>query len=361
MLPHAQNQSPLGNLLVRTDANIAIGTGHVMRCLALAQAWQDLGGCAVFAMAEATAAVEARLRSEGMEVVTLRGTAGTPQDSNETAQLAASNGADWVVVDGYQFGAEYQLALKSAGHKVLFVDDNGHAERYSADLVLNQNACASEDYYRNRNSGTELLLGLQYGMLRREFRNWRNRQRDIPKTASKILVTSGGSDAANLTPRVIDALDLIGLAGLEATIVAGGSNPHIRELETAVGKAKLHLRLLQNVTSMAELMADAHVAISAAGTTVLELAFMGVPTILVTVADHQRSNAEACEKLEIAQNLGDLSHVTPARLATALSELISDPEHRSTMTSRARLSVDGLGAERVAARLAAGNRKGRNG
>jgi UDP-2,4-diacetamido-2,4,6-trideoxy-beta-L-altropyranose hydrolase len=333
----------------------------MMRCLALAQAWQDAGGRAAFAMAEATPAVEERLRNEDVNVVRLPVRVGTREDCDRTSTLAATHQAEWVVVDGYHFGGEYQLELKRGGHKVLFVDDNGHAENYSADLVMNQNAYATEDLYKNREGGTELLLGLPYAMLRREFRRWREKGRDELDVGSKVLVTLGGSDAANLTIRVIQALEQVGLATLDATIVAGGSNPHTRDLENAVAKAQINLHLVRNVTSMPELMARADIAVSAAGTTVLELAFMGIPTILVTVADNQRSNARACERLEIAVNLGDLVHLSPMQLAAAVRELIGDSERRTRMTQRARTLVDGLGAERIAARLMGGNRRGQHG
>jgi len=349
----------LGTLLIRTDASAAIGTGHVMRCLALAQAWQDAGGRAAFVMAEATPAVEERLRSEGVEAVRVAAP-GTQEDSDQTARLGATHQSEWVVVDGYHFGAEYQLALKRAGYKVLFVDDNGHAEHYSADLVVNQNPYASEDLYRNRESATELLLGLEYAMLRREFRRWREQRRDNPEVGSKVLVTLGGGDATSLTLRVIQALEYVGLEALEATIVAGGSNPQIHELEMAVSKSKVRLRLVRNVASMPELMVWADIAVSAAGTTMLELAFFGVPTVLVTVADNQLSNARAFDELGLALNLGDMARLSPEQLALTVRDLIANKDRRMRMTRGTRTIVDGLGAERVVARLVAGWRM-RNG
>src|ERR1700757_4447768 len=109
-------------LLIRCDASIAMGTGHAMRCLALAQAWQDAGGKVLFAMADATPSIEVRLRIEGADVARLPGLAESPEDSSGTWDLPRQKKAEWVVVDGYQFGSVYQSALRDAGLRVLFID-----------------------------------------------------------------------------------------------------------------------------------------------------------------------------------------------------------------------------------------------
>jgi UDP-2,4-diacetamido-2,4,6-trideoxy-beta-L-altropyranose hydrolase len=139
-----------GPLLFRADADVAMGTGHVMRCLALAQAWQDAGGRSVFALAKTTPAIQDRLLSESFEIVAISSPAGTLEDSREIVAIAGERQVAWVVVDGYQFGADYQGALKSSGMKTLFLDDYGHARQYSADLVLNPNVCATEALYQDR-------------------------------------------------------------------------------------------------------------------------------------------------------------------------------------------------------------------
>src|SRR5262249_7291209 len=125
-------------LLFRADANIATGTGHVMRCLALAQAWQDAGGRAIFVSAESTAAICERLLAESCEVASIKASPGSQDDAKQTAALARQNEVSWIVADGYQFTAEYQHALKSAGTKLLVFDDYGHAQHYWADVVVNQ-------------------------------------------------------------------------------------------------------------------------------------------------------------------------------------------------------------------------------
>jgi len=347
-------------LLIRADASVATGTGHVMRCLALAQAWQDVGGRAAFAMAEVTSALRTRLAWESCEVFSISSPVGSAEDASQTIARASELHCEWIVVDGYHFSASYQQALKAAGFKIVFLDDYGHAQHYSAQLVVNQNVYASETLYANRDPHSLLLLGPRYCLLRREFLAWRDWKREVPQVGRRLLVTMGGSDPENLTARAMDALALVEIEDLEAIVVVGGSSPH-SELQEGKAQGRKKISVCRDVSNMAELMAWADAAVSSAGTTVLELAFMGVPTILVTVADNQRANAGACEKLELALNLGDFSDVSPTQLAAELEALITDPERQMRMTCIARALVDGRGAERVAARLIAESRRDWNG
>ncbi|PYV75576.1 MAG: UDP-2,4-diacetamido-2,4,6-trideoxy-beta-L-altropyranose hydrolase, partial [Acidobacteria bacterium] len=119
-----------GTLIIRADATAAIGHGHVMRCLALAQAWQDRGGECVFAMAEPIPEMKARLCTEGFEVIPFTVASGSSDDAAQLAELARVRDASWIVVDGYQFRTEYHRALKSAGVRLLVIDDSGHAGSY---------------------------------------------------------------------------------------------------------------------------------------------------------------------------------------------------------------------------------------
>jgi len=334
-----------GVLLIRADASLAIGTGHVMRCLALAQAWQDAGGHAIFAMAEGTPAVEERLRNEGFAVARAEVRVGSAADAKETARLAHKHNASWVVVDGYEFGARYQASLKSWGLKVLFVDDNGNAEHYSAEIVLNQNAHAREAFYPSRDASTRLLLGPRFAMLRREFTAWRGWNRETSAVARRVLVTMGGSDPDNITERVVRAI--LADPSLNATVVVGGSNPHLCQLRELVAGAQQNVRLVENVPNMLELMAKTDVAISGAGTTSLEMCFLGLPAMLIVLADNQRAAAEELNRRGAAINLGEGAEVRPSTLSPCLTRLISSEGARKAMSERGRELVDGHGAERV--------------
>jgi UDP-2,4-diacetamido-2,4,6-trideoxy-beta-L-altropyranose hydrolase len=341
-------------LLVRCDTSVAIGTGHAMRCLALAQAWQDAGGRTVFAMAQATPAVEERLQRESQGVARLKAEPGSPDDAQQTVALAQSEQAAWVVVDGYSFGADYQAALKSAGLKVLFVDDNGHAGHYSADLVLNQNADAHEDLYLNREPSTRLLLGARYVLLRREFKRWREWKREIPALGRKILVTMGGSDPDNLTSRAIQALMEARIDGLDAVVVVGGSNPHLESLQRLVEQCRASVRLLNEPSNMPDLMAWADLALIAAGGTLWELLFMGCSVLSYARNPVQARIISQLSDQGIVRALGYPQDSGQTQTAAALVELVDSPERRRRFSQLTRGLIDGQGAGRVLELLVSG-------
>ena len=334
-------------LLFRVEASIAIGSGHLMRCLALAQAWQNLGGNTIFAVATDIGKLQTRLETEAITIHQLSVTSGSKEDGEAIIALAQKLEVSWVVVDGYQFGGNYQQQLKAAGLNLLFIDDYGHAEHYSADLVLNQNLSADERFYPHRENYSQLLLGTKYALLRREFWQWRHWKREIPPTARKIFVTLGGSDPDNVTLNVMHALSAIETEGLEVVVIVGGSNPHYEQLQRVAQASPVSMTLKQNVTNMPEWMAWADLAIAAGGSTNWELAFMGLPSVIITVAENQSAIAQQLGKMGITVSLGWYQQLTVNQLTTAISELLSTPKQRQQMSEKGRQLVDGLGSQRV--------------
>jgi len=327
-----------------------MGIGHVMRCLALAQGWLRTGGRVIFAQTESTPALEQRLRSDGIEIVRFDVIRGSLEDAAQTVKLAKERGAS-VVADGYCFGAAWQRAIKNPGLWLLLWDDYGQVEHYCPDLILNQNLHASPQMYLRREPYTRVLLGPRYAQLRREFLDWRSLRRDIPAVARKVLVTLGGGDPDNATSKVMQALARLRKA--EALVVVGGSNRNLASLQSATSDQPFPIRLLVDGPNMPQLMAWADVAVSAGGCTAWELAFMGLPSLMIALTKDQMDTAAALDREGVSMNLGQHEQLSVERLATALESVLTDLPLREQMSRRGRQLVDGFGVARVVTRVSA--------
>ena len=334
-------------ILIRADASSTIGTGHVMRCLALAQAWLENGRQASFLMVTQMSALEPRLLAEGITIDYIASVPGSQEDAAQTIAKAKALGASWVVVDGYHFDANYQRAIRMAGLKQLFLDDYGHASHHWANLVLNQNIYAQQQLYVNREANTQLLLGTAYVLLRKEFWRWRHWHRDIPTIARKVLVTLGGADPDNVTLKVIQALQIVNVDALEVVAIVGGNNPHYDQLQMAVQNLEVDISLQHNVTNMPELMAWADVAITAGGSTCWELCFMGLPSLMIILAKNQCAIAKTLNSLGVTISLGWHNSLSLHTLQQELSKLIYATDLRREIAAHARKLVDGEGSDRI--------------
>jgi RimJ/RimL family protein N-acetyltransferase len=156
----------------------------------------------------------------------------------------------------------------------------------------------------------------------------------------------GGSDEKNVTATVIEALRLVGIRDLETTVVIGGLNPHLTELENQTVESGLSIKLMTGISNVAELMAGADLAVSAAGSTCLELCFLGLPTLLIDVADNQAAVARELHQRECAIHIGD-ANVSAETIADRIRFVIQAQELRRSLSYRSRQLVDGKGAARV--------------
>jgi UDP-2,4-diacetamido-2,4,6-trideoxy-beta-L-altropyranose hydrolase len=195
-----------------------------------------------------------------------------------------------------------------------------------------------------------LLLGTRYCLLRREFTAWREWRREIAPVAHKVLVTMGGSDPENVTARVMKALQIANIQSSEASIIVGGSNPHFSELQVMASQLDFPLQLYRDASNMAELMCWADLAVSAAGSTCWELAFLGVPALLLDLAENQLLLAQQLHNQNYAIHVGN-RHASAEELAHALQSLVGSQELREMLSLRSRRLVDGEGAKRVASVL----------
>jgi UDP-2,4-diacetamido-2,4,6-trideoxy-beta-L-altropyranose hydrolase len=339
-------------VVIRADASIAGGTGHVMRCLALAQTCKARGWEAEFVVTQSTANLDRRLLEAGVLVSRADFTPGSGADATGTIEVARAAKASWIVADGYAFNSTWQREIKAAHLQLLLLDDYGHADHYYADLVLNQNLHASERAYANRESYTRLLLGPRFVLLREEFINHPKLERKISDRARKIVVTLGGSDPHNVS---LDVLEILaGMRDVEITVVVGGSNPHLQTLrQLATELTEVAISIAVDTYNMPELMDWADVAIGAGGTTSWELAFSGLPSMVLTLADNQEAISAALDRAGLAINIGRWNGEAKARLARTVPQLLLDSRRRERMSQAGRQLVDGLGARRVLVRMSA--------
>lgn len=359
------------SIAFRADASLAIGTGHVMRCLALADALTQQGAQCHFICRVEDSEPEHVIRRRGhhfhrlpaahnsikavpeqpvpdpQQLQWLAVTQGT--DAEETARILSAVKPDWLIVDHYGIDAAWERALVSLVPRLLAIDDlanRPHACNILLDQTLGRDPA---DYAALVPAGTSLLCGPQYALLRSTFANRRAAmtRRAVPDRIEQILVSMGGVDAANLTAHVIAGLEQAALpAGCKITVVLGGQSPWLDDIRGAVRNSPLEIHVLTDVDDMARLMASSDLAIGAGGSTSWERCCLGLPSLIVIAADNQRlaaaslSDAGAAKVVPTGPGLQQ-------RLAVAVDQLLL-PAVRRTMADRASRLVDGLGTARVA-------------
>jgi UDP-2,4-diacetamido-2,4,6-trideoxy-beta-L-altropyranose hydrolase len=333
-------------ILVRADCSERMGTGHVMRCLALAQAAQDSGCRVVYAMAQCSAGVADRLRAENIEIADLSAQPGSLQDAAATVEAATSRGCQWIVLDGYHFDAAYHAAIKRSALGLLVLDDFGTLVHYVADIVLNQDPIADERLYPRREACTRLLLGSEYTFLRREFRRFPRPAARVPAVARRLLLTFGGSDPCQLTETALAELESVAVDGIQTVILVGPSNSRCEQLQAAA-RNRVHIRLLRDPPDIPRWMAWCDLAVIAAGSTIWELAYCRVACVVVMVNEDQKPSTEILQRRGACLSLGNARQLAPGQMAAAITALAGDPRRREALSANLAAMVDGLGAQRV--------------
>jgi len=331
-------------LLIRADGGATIGLGHLVRSLALAEAWSHLGG----AVAAVTASPRASpLSRAGVAVHAITAAYPDPGDAAATIATALAVGARWVVCDGYAFDGGYVDALHAVGLRVLQIDDGQAALDSSADVLLNQNIGAETMAYHVR-PAARLLLGTRFALLRDSILR-SARPRDARAAPRRVVLLSGGSDVASLAPRSIRAFRAVAGPAIGCDVIIGQETTPATVVEAAAGDTRIAIH--HDPLDPGRLMAAADVAVTAAGSTCWELCYIGVPMIAVSVAGNQLPIASGLHAAGAAVDLGPHQSVSDAALATALQRLLGDATKRTELAAHGQSLVDGRGRERVVATL----------
>ncbi|WP_419788234.1 UDP-2,4-diacetamido-2,4,6-trideoxy-beta-L-altropyranose hydrolase [Pseudodesulfovibrio sp.] len=326
-------------LTIRADASPSMGAGHVMRMIALGQAWLDQGGSVRFV--GNVDQLASRLTDEGFAITPVPAVHPDPTDI-ETL-LSSTSPGDRVVLDGYHFDTAYQRAVRKAGRYTLVMDDVADRGEYCTDLLLNQNSDAEQYDYRI-NSDAVRLLGLRHLLLRREFLD-QSPKKEIREQAHNLLVTLGGGDPGELLPKIVSALAEVNNPALNVRIVTGCISPSSESLQKAASALPGKCEILANVKDMPALMTWADLALCGAGSTCWELAFLGVPMLAFVIADNQRGIARELMRQNLAIVLE--ADTTSPQIAAQITSLAENSHTRQTLCDGGRDLIDGRGSQRV--------------
>ena len=290
-------------ICIRADVSPQVGTGHIMRCLALALAAKERAISVQFIARLGVPWVREQLAREDIMLAEVSGDVPAwEQPEVLLAQLANAGEPhatqEWVVLDGYHFGLDCQQAVRAAGYKLLVIDDYAHLPEYSCDILLNQNIGAKELVYKGDIG--QKLLGPQYVLLRPDFFAARKsaEKRRIPPKAQNILLTLGGGDFSAHLPRMVPDFTLPELAGCILRVIAGAVPPeHIRAL---LRNCPADVKILNRVEDMPALLLDTDLCITAGGSTCWELCCLGVPFLALEVAENQRYAVRELSRRNVA-------------------------------------------------------------
>lgn len=337
----------MATILIRADATPAIGTGHVMRCLALTEELRAGGHACLLAAAALTPALAARAAAAGVGCHDLAAPPGSPADRAATEALARSLDAQALVIDGYHFDESWRAGLAATGRRVLAFDDLATLSRLHADIVVNPSPDAGRLPYDRLAPGATLLLGPAYLPLRREIRDAARRPPRPLAERESLLLTFGGSDPLGLTAPCLRSLAPRLPPGCRLTVAIGGSDPRAEASLDAARPFGDRVAVHRDSPAMGALMAEAGLAVSAGGGTTGELAALAVPTLLVVVADNQAPAAVQVAAAGWTRVIDARLGGAAARIADQALALWHDRSARETMAGHARGLVDGDGAARI--------------
>ncbi len=356
-------------IIFRTDASLQIGSGHVMRCLTLADELRQRGADIMFVCREHPGHLIDLIVGKGYPVARLPQAevvyVPMPDDVAHAAWLGSSwqqDAADtitalertkprWLIVDHYALDRRWEETLRPHVGKIMVIDDL--ADRtHDCDLLLDQNLYQQMEtrYGTAIPESCHMLLGPRYALLRPEFATARKNLRQRDFLVKRVLIFFGGVDPTDETQKTIQALASIPNREFEVDVVVGGGNKD-KELIQTVCAQHNGFHYFCQVDNMAELMATADLAIGAGGTTTWERCAVGLPALVVSVAENQQELAETGARNGLFFYLGKSATVCTEKIQGALKVFIASPESLHAYSATALATVDAKGAQRVAGLL----------
>lgn len=290
------------NVIIRADASVAIGSGHVIRCLTIAQNLRSCGCHVSFWMEPLEGNLIDFVANEGF------------------SNIISAQQADLYIIDHYQLDKEWEQAIRPYTKKIVVIDDL--ARDHDCDLLLDQNVIPQ---FATRYEGKVpthciQLLGPKYLIMREEFLQQRQQLRERDTSIHRLLVFMGGSDPTNETMKILNAIGSFNFAHVD--VIVGNSNPMKNQIEQICKNQNYYYHC--QINYMAKLMQQADFAIGAGGSTLWERCYLGLPSSSTIIADNQRETTTYADSLGVTINLGWHEQVTAETYGQLLSDLKID-------------------------------------
>jgi len=352
-------------IAIRTDASKCIGTGHVMRCLSLAETLSQQGAKVLFISRDLPGNLNAFINKKGFDLCRLPVSEiqdlnldwnrhatwlGVPwrQDAEETLGYLQNWGkVDLLVIDHYALEAGWEVMLRPVVNRILVIDDL--ADRpHDCDFLLDQNFfCGFEKRYEKLVPvHCQKLLGPRYALLRPDFREVRATRRLRTGDVKKILVFFGSTDPTDETTKALEAIRLLDRADISVDVVVGIGNQKKETIQRRC-KALPQTHFYCQVDNMAELLADADLSLGAGGSTTWERFAVGTPSLLIAVAHNQEEHSQDLGSKGLVVYLGRSDQVDRKTILKQLERMLLSPSRLLAMESAGLKLVDGLGTKRV--------------
>ena len=358
------------NILIRTDSSHNIGIGHVMRCLVLAETLRDQGHTVTFMCRELPGNINFHIINKNFSLISL------PYNESQQASLsiyslhqqwlgeirkidiqqtlshlAQIDPIDWLIVDHYGLDLSWESQYRNYTKQLLVIDDLAD-RKHDCDILLDQN------YYRDPSLRyhnllpyhCNTLIGPQYALIRSEFIEARKNITSRRKKIQRLMVSLGGSDNHNGTETILMGIQHLNRDDIHIDVVLGATSPNkeiIREFCAINKNFSFHCP----AKNMAELMQDADLAIGSSGSTTWERCCLGLPSLVVKIAENQNEIIHQGLSIGIFNYLGEVSALDEHTVTDKLNDIIYKSEVLQAMSNNGMQLVDGLGAQRVVEKM----------
>ena len=328
----------MAQIVFRLDANARIGTGHLMRCLTIADELDQKKYHIYFICEKLSPPMQTLIADKGYKFYI---------ENNEKYILNFLENLrpDYLVIDHYELDSKFEKKARPYSKKIIIIDDM--ANRFHiCDFLLDQNPLRTEDDYKPWvNPECQLLLGANYVLIKPEFRLLR---KSCITSWERCLISFGGSDPDNITLKILTALDSeLKIKNIKWTIIAGTANNNWNSLMNFTNQTQMEITLIKQTNKIAELMSNHDFAFGAAGAMAWERACIGLPSVTFAIAENQKIGIEVIRHFDLGETL-DVPEITLNKLIFAMNRL---KNKANKYLHRNHAMVDGLGVKRLITNL----------